>query len=268
MAEPVDSSRPDEGILVAYLDGALEAEERAALEARLASDPSLRARLEELRGGGRPFAAAYDALLDAAPTERLGVMLADATSGHAVRAGAGRRLAAIAAAIVLFLVGAAVGYLWPIYMDDDTVEVAESPAPPNWRQVVAEYQTLMTRDTLAIIPESPAVLSDEVTAIGERVGLELTPDRLELPHVYLKMAQLLEFRGMPLARLAYLSREDGPIAFCIIANGQPDAEFAFEQREGSNIVFWTRDGLGYMLIGHAPREALETLAGELASRFG
>src|SRR5258708_24014256 len=34
--------------------------EQEALEARLAGDPVLKARLEELAAGGRPFAGAYD----------------------------------------------------------------------------------------------------------------------------------------------------------------------------------------------------------------
>jgi hypothetical protein len=145
------------------------------------------------------------------------------------------------------------------------VEVAEQP-PPGWRQVVAEYLVLTTADSLAVIPESPAMLADEVAAVGSKLALELTPDKLALPHVYLKRAQLLEFRGMPLALIAYLSREAGPVAFCIIANGQPDAELAFEEREGSNIVFWTKDGRGYMLVGKVPRETLEALASDLAAK--
>jgi hypothetical protein len=57
------------------------------------------------------------------------------------------------------------------------------------------------------------------------------------------------------------------VAFCIIANGRPDAPPAFEEREGRNIVFWNRDGRGFMIIGTVPREALEDIAATLDSRF-
>jgi hypothetical protein len=67
-------------------------------------------------------------------------------------------------------------------------------------------------------------------------------------------------------QLAYLSPESGPLALCIIANGRPDEGIAFEMREGFNIVFWTDKGRGYMLIGKAPRAALEAYAGTLQTR--
>ncbi len=268
MANPDDNGRSEDAILVAYLDGELDSEERARLEARLADDAALKARLDELSRSDRRFAEAFDGLLAAAPVERLNAML-DGVAG-AKAAGPSRRgrgLAAIAAALALFVAGGLVGYVASQATRQAPTETAQAP-PPGWRQVVAEYLVLTTADTLAIVPESPAVLSDELAAIGERLALDLSPDRLALPHVYLKRAQLFEFRGMPLAQIGYLSRDDGPVAFCIIANGQPDAGVAFEQREGSNIVFWTRDGRGYMLVGKAPREKLEALAADLAAHVG
>ena len=263
MANPVDSIGADDGILTAYLDGELAAGERAALDRRLVAEPALQARLEELRRGERAFRPAYEALLSVAPAERLqamftGLAAGNAEAGRRPSRGGSRRLAAIAAAVVLFLAGGLVGYLVP------TLRPVE---PPGWRQVVAEYQTLTTAETLAAIPDDPAMLLEELTVLGSKLALSLAPDKLALPDVVLKRAQMFDFRGRPLVQLAYLSPADGPIAFCIIQNGRPDADLAFEQREGSNIVFWTRDGRGYMLIGKTPREALEAYAGDLAARF-
>ncbi len=264
MAAAVNSSHPDDGILVAYLDGELDAEERAALEKRLSGDATLRGRVEHLRLSNLPFAKSFDLLLAAAPKDRLDAILAECRHAHTKAPRRGWRPAAIAAALALFVVGAAAGYLVPMLAGvTETVRVVEAP---GWRQVVAEYMTFMTADTLTIIPESPAVLADELSAVGQKISLDLTSDKLALPHVYLKRAQLFEFRGRPLAQLAYLSRDDGPLAFCIIANGRPDAPMAFEKREGFNIVFWTNNGLGYMLIGKTPRGELEAFAGDLAQK--
>ncbi|MCR4282179.1 MAG: zf-HC2 domain-containing protein, partial [Bauldia sp.] len=83
MANPVDSVGTDDGILTAYIDGELSADERAALEARLAREPELQARLEVLRRGDRSFAKAYEALLSAAPAERMQAMLADLAARRA-----------------------------------------------------------------------------------------------------------------------------------------------------------------------------------------
>jgi anti-sigma factor RsiW len=210
-------------------------------------------------------------LLAAAPRDRRVAILAVAVGGQArpPATSAYRRLAAIAAALALFVAGIAVGYLLPALdgaAPEMVVEEEEAPPPPNWRQGVAEYQTLTTADSLAIIPQDAGLMEQVLTAVGDKLALTLTTDKLALPHVYLKLVQLLEFRGLPLAKLSYLSPDLGPISLCIIANGRDDAGFAYEEREGSNIVYWTRNGRGYMLIGKAPREELEAFAADLASR--
>jgi anti-sigma factor RsiW len=266
MANPVDNSfagADDESILTAYLDGELAADERAAIEKRLLTEPALKMLLDQLGRGGRAFGPAFDALFAAAPEEKLAAMLADIAARHARngRRSIGSRWGwamAIAAALVIFAAGGLAGYMVPI--------LTHKPELPGWRQVVAEYQGLTTTETLAAIPENSAMVSEELTTIGGKLTLDLAPDKLALPNAALKRAQLFEFRGRPLVQLAYHTADNGPLAFCIIANGRPDTSIAFEMREGFNIVFWTNKGHGYMLIGKAPREALEAYAGDLAAR--
>lgn len=269
MADPVDSGPaivggPDDNTLTAYLDGELDAAERAALEARLSREPPLAERLAVLRAGDRGFAPAYDALLEAAPTERMEAMLAGIVARQPVvvsvsqRRGMPRGWLAAVAAVVIFAAGAAAGYLLPMLRPAD---------PPGWREVVAEYFVLITPETLEIIQNDPASMSAELGVMGDKLELSLSPDALALGDAELKRAQLYEFRGRPLVQLAYLVDSAEPMALCIIANGRPDADVAFEEREGSNVVFWTKDGLGYMLIGKASRAALEAYAGDLSARL-
>jgi anti-sigma factor RsiW len=251
----------DDALLTGYLDGEITGAERAALEQRLLAEPALKVRLDQLGGGGRAFGTAFDALLAAAPQQRLSAMLADVIGGRAPRRRDGwRRFAAIAAAIVIFIAGAAAGALWPSF-------VTRAPASPGWRQVVAEYQSLTTAETLAAIPGAPETISAELSVVGQKLSLDLTADKLALPDLALKEAQLFQFGDKPLVQVAYLSPADGPIAFCIIASGTPDAGFDFEQREGYNIVYWTKAGRGYMLIGKAPQTELQAFADGLAARI-
>lgn len=259
----VDSADSD-AILTAYLDGELDAAERAVLETRMLGEPQLKVRLDQLGRGGRAFGPAYEALLSAAPGARMQTMLADLVAKHGNVAGRRSRspwwsLPAIAAAVVIFIAGGLAGYAVPML----TRQAAE---PPGWRQVVAEYQGLTTAETLAAIADDQPAMSQELSNIGGKLALDLSPDKLALPDATLKRAQLFEFRGRPLVQLAYLSADSGPLALCIIANGRPDEGIAFEVREGFNIVFWTDNGRGYMLIGKAPRAALEAYAGSLAMR--
>lgn len=260
MADSADS----DAILTAYLDGELNAAERAALEERMLAEPQLKMRLDQLGRGGRAFGPAYDALLSAAPGARMAAMLADLVARHEQVAARRARsswwsLPAVAAALVIFLAGGLVGYGVPALTH-------KAPEPPGWRQVVAEYQGLTTADTLAAIPDDQPAMTQELATIGTKLAIDLSPDKLSLPDATLKRAQLFQFRGRPLVQLAYLSAASGPIALCIIANGRPDEGAAFEMREGFNIVFWTDNGRGYMLIGKAPRAALEAYAGTLQTR--
>jgi anti-sigma factor RsiW len=265
MTDPVDDPVSDDALLTASIDGELAAGERSALEKRLAVDAALAARLEALKRGGRDFAGAFDLLLSGAPEQRLSAILAEAAE-QARPAPVRRdwRPMAIAASVALFVLGAAAGTLVPLATGlVQPVPVAEAP---NWRQAVAEYMGFVTPDTLAVIADNPAALAGELSAVGEKISVALSPDRLTLPDSSLKRASLYDFRGKPLVQLAYLSPAEGAFAFCIIANGRPDAAVAFETREGFNIVFWNRNGIGYMLIGKAPRATLEAFAGDLEAR--
>src|SRR5579871_5106762 len=107
-----ETESADDSQLVAYVDGGLSPDERAALEARLAGDPGLQERLRRLAAGNRPFSEAYDVLLRNAPRERLTAALDRARTGFIAAEAAKQRQAVrrwlrpLAAAIVLFVAGA------------------------------------------------------------------------------------------------------------------------------------------------------------------
>ena len=267
MAHPADSDSAvgaDDGILTAYLDGELAVEERVALEKRFLGEPALKVRLDRLVRGGRAFGAAYEVLLAAAPDDRLQAMLSHVVASRTRATVVWPRarwnsLAALAAAVVIFVLGGVGGHFLPstLHQPDEA---------PGWRQVVAEYQGLTTAETLAAIPDNPDGISQELKLIGGKLALDLSPGKLVLPDAALKRADLFQFRGKPLVQLAYLTPESGPIAFCIIPDVGPDADRAFEERLGFNVVYWTDDGHSYMLIGKAPRAALETYAADLQTQ--
>jgi anti-sigma factor RsiW len=270
MAGPVDSAEsvgPDDVALTAWLDDELSPEERAALDRRLAAEPQLRSRLDFLRHGDRPFVSAYAELLAVAPTERLSAnfakLVADRDGSGAAKATwwQTRRFAAIAAALVVFAAGAVAGYVVPRALEP-------APAYPGWRQVVAEYHALISPETLAVMNQDQAELATELVAVGERMALDLSPERIGLPDATLKRVQLYDYNGRPLVQLVYDSPAVGPFALCILSTDRPNTEISFEERVGSNIVYWYKDGRGYLLIAKgANRDQLETYAGDIAARF-
>src|SRR5262245_52065626 len=103
MANPVHNPSGDD-VLTAYLDGELDGEAKRALEAALAADAGTRARLEALKGSGRPFQESFALVTEAAPRERLTTMFAGMAPPRA-ELGAPRRFWMSAAAVVLFAGG-------------------------------------------------------------------------------------------------------------------------------------------------------------------
>ena len=61
----------NDALLVAYLDGQLKPEVHQELEQRLRTDASLSARLTALAEVSQPLRVSFDALLEAAPRQRL-----------------------------------------------------------------------------------------------------------------------------------------------------------------------------------------------------
>ena len=258
-----DGSAPSDADLTAYLDGEMAGEPREVLAARLGRDAELRDRLALLARGGRPFRQTFDALLDQAPTERLDAILASLPEPQPTPA---RRtwsrtasLAVAAAGILLFLAGIAADRLLPFGREETE----------NWRQAVAEYLTLYSADTLTAVPDDPSYRAAELASVGQRLGLDLSPERIALPGLALKRTQLYRLEGVPLAQISYLDPESGPVAFCILQAPKAGREFEVEQREGQTIIYWSRGDRTFMLVGMMAASRLralaETLAGQLAA---
>jgi anti-sigma factor RsiW len=261
-----EDMEPEDATLIAFLDGVLPAAERAELERRLAEDFGLKARLDALAAGTRPFRESYDALNAHAPAQRLEAMLARSLKAVPVpvandnQRGRGWRLppAAIAAGLALFLIGAGIGHYapasgWPFGASQE----AEQEQPDAWRTKVAQYWGLTTSQTLLEMPNDTASAERDLAVATQRLGFPLTPEKVALPVQELKRVELFHYDNAPLVELAYFDELNGPIAFCIFANNpgsvtQPE----LEQRKGFNVVYWSDAQRSYMVIGHGPDEIM------------
>jgi anti-sigma factor RsiW len=266
------SQDDEDARLVAFIDGELDEPARASLKARLAIDPVLRERLMRLQEGGRPFAAAFEVLLDQAPVGRLEAALAahiqrqerPPTSVRNSLTTRAARLAA-AAAVAVFCAGVAIGRFGPSWYASSP----ESAAPAgdqdeDWRQAVAEYMALYTPDTFAT---EPASQEKALAALGAKIGLSLTPERIALANLQFKGAEIFAFRGAPLGQLGYVDPKTEPVLFCIIRDSEPDAAMKAESRGEFAVASWARSGRGYMLIGRLPVDQVAELADTLGKRF-
>ncbi len=252
----------DDRKLTAYLDGELDEGERAALDARLEADPTLRARLDALRVAADRTRAAFAALLETAPLAPMKERLDAALAAAPARAAPfwSRRAAAIAAAvaIIAFAGGLGVGR-WSAGSGDDLGE------HEDWRQAVVEYMALYTPESFGEAA-SPR-LGEEIGMLSRRLDAPLDVDRLKADDLSPRRAELLQYDGAPLGQIGYL---DGatPVAFCILRDGEADAPLASSSRDGFAVASWAQGGRGYMLIGNIPIERLTALARSLKEKTG
>ena len=275
--------------LVAYLDGMLDEEDALHVEREVKLDRDLEARLELLRRGDRPFEEAYNALLGEAPEKRLQEILKRAKEPPAPKAdeneidrpmpqvvGAsvsirrepwvGWRM--LAAAVVLLAVFA--GGLFSsrfVQLPGVTTQTAEqSWAKRGWRAAVAEYQSLFITQTLENAGTNAEERTAGMRAVSEYLGLDLTPDKVTVGPLELKRADILQFGGNRLVQVAYLADGKTPVSFCIIKGKRKAHELEQEQRLGLNIVHWSSEDFGFMVIGDLPKAELDQIARTLQQR--
>jgi anti-sigma factor RsiW len=250
----------DDAALVALIDNELDETSRNALLARLATDERLRQRRDELREAGAPIAAALDALLGQAPLARL---RAAVPLYGPIRAAAGRfagiALRELAAGLVIGLLVAGLA-VW----------AAHSFGPFNeredWRSAVEEYANLYTNETFSPLNPDAALEATELSAVGAKVGANLTPQNVALPDLRFTVAFMLSFGGSPLAVIAYVDPAGTPVLLCVIADHATDAPMRSERRGDLSLAWWSRSGRSNLVIGRIPVERAVALAHTLEKR--
>src|SRR5271166_3306543 len=238
----------DDAELVALIDNELDETRNKALLARLETDERLRERYEALREAGAPIGAAFDALLEQVPLERLRARLPlDSGARVPSRRFAGMAFRELAAGLVF----------GPPRSGEDE----------GWRAAVVDYMKLYTNDTFAFISPDRPVETFGLSAVGKKVGADLTPDNVKMPGLDFKVAFNLSYDGAPLGEIAYVDSTGAPVLFCVIANKEADAPFRSAKRDQFSLALWSRNGLSYLVIGRMPEQRVAEFAQTLVTRF-
>jgi anti-sigma factor RsiW len=258
MSELDNKNMPSDELLTAFIDGELEAAERNRMEKLIAGDARVAERFDFLSRSDLPFREAFEPVLAAASSAKLDAMLAAIPSTKEQKkaaSGIGRRgfLSAIAACLVagVAIDRAAIGISHRLAKPDEGTE---------WRAVVAEYLSLYTSDTLSAPAGDRAEQAAQLSEVGSKLGLTLTPETVAMPGVDFKRAQVLNYDSKPLAQIAYLDPESGPMALCIIPSTKGASAPDMENRRGMNVVYWSNATHAFMLIGHSPIDRMKALA--------
>ncbi|AGS20609.1 anti-sigma factor family protein [Rhizobium etli] len=257
---------PSDEDLTAFIDGELTAEDAAQIEAIVKEDESVAERLEFLARASLPFEQAFAPLLQEAPREKLERMLEaipareDPKAVSAPAASRRRFLAALAASLVagIAIDRAVLGLGRGFSAKDESSE---------WRAVVADYISLYTAETLAGPTPAGESQAAQLAPLDDKLGLSLSPEAVSLPGVDFKRALLLQYDGKPLAQIAYLDPETGPMALCIVQSDAGPKAPDLESRKGMNVVYWSNGRHAFMLIGRIPGSRVQELAESVRSRL-
>jgi anti-sigma factor RsiW len=249
----------DDAELVALIDNELNDSRRTALLARLAADERLRQRYEEFRRTSAPLAA-FDELLAQAPLARLRALLPpDEPLRQASRRFAGLALRDLAAGLIGIIAAGAAAWV--------ALSLGLLRERQDWRTAVVEYTNLYTNETFSPLNPDASLQAIELSALGAKVGVNLTPESVALPGLRFTVAFMLAYDGVPLGVVAYVDPSGAPVALCIIANDAPDAPIRSERRRDLSLAWWSRGGRSRLVIGRIPEERAVALAQTLEKRI-
>lgn len=251
----------DEAI-VAWLDGEMREDERHAFEQQLNNDAALAARVEPLMQSNQPWQQAFAPLLEEAPVNRmqakLNILLHQPVNVPPQAKGVSRR--SLIAASLSFL---AVGVLAGRFIRPGEQKLS---GEPEIRDLIAQYMSLYSAETLADINVTPQALQNGLNRMQQDIGLRLQQAEVEIPEAELKSVRMLRYDSTSIAQMAYLHASYGPMALCISRSKAADSPaLKHEVRRGLNLVWWRSKGYEYVLIGRNPQQDLQQ-SGELLQR--
>jgi len=254
MAEPL----PDTD-LSAYADRQLPAERAAVVEAVLARDPTLAARVAEIRAQNAALVAALDPWLSEPIPERL---LAAATPPARPRAGWWKPALAAAATLVL---GLAVGW----YGRDLLLE--RQGTPTTFAREAAFTHVLYTVDQRRPVEVWASEEKGLVTWLTRRLGHPVHAPDLNGMGFALVGGRLVAGNAKPTGMFMYENAEKQRLTLQVrkLDPGAHETAFRYSVEDGVGVFYWIEQECGYAISGSLDRSQLLAVArvvyGQLAA---
>jgi anti-sigma factor RsiW len=246
----------EEGDLHARIDGRLPAERSEAVDAHLAADPELAEKWSQYAEQRAALRAAFSARSDEPipPRLRVATLLAEQRSRRQ------RHLTAVAAAVVVFLLGGVGGWvareIWP----NLTSSASAMLATAVFDDAIAAHRTFSveTRHPVEVGANEEAHL---VQWLSKRIGHRVVAPDLAALGFRLMGGRLLPAESRPAAWFMY---EDGKgtrlSCYFLSADAGRQTEFKYREQNGIGAFYWVDDGLAYAITANADRELLLKVA--------
>lgn len=270
----------DDITLNAYLDGELDEPGAREVEAALARYPALQRRLDGLaRAVALARAALTPALHEALP-DRLAAI---ATAPAAMPSPAGANVvtltpratrrwvvpAALAASLVLTMVGGGIGYEHYISSGRGLPRLV---AGDSWLDTVSNFHQVYAR----IYADEDRALVDIAGDDAERVGAffgQRLARNLQVPDLTghgfaLQGGRLVLIQSKPSAQIVYVADNGKTLTLSIlsVAGGRDQAP-RLERRRDANVLHWRSGGTNYALVGDIEPGLMNAIAADIAPKL-
>lgn len=233
--------------LIAYFEDALPPAERAALEARLAQDPRAQALLEDWARQNEDIRALYGET----DTEPVPARLREALRpSPAPRAPLLRQALAAMALLVLGLVGG-----WAGHARLGT----PAPVPALAEAALTAHNTYVVEVVHPV--EVPASQRDHMDSwMSKRIGAPVSPPDLSASGFALMGGRVLPAGDRVAGLYMYENAQGLRITLYVAQQEAGDSAFRFGGDRQTESLHWGEGGLGFVLTGALPRDALRQMA--------
>jgi Predicted transmembrane transcriptional regulator (anti-sigma factor) len=261
----IETRKPiEENDLHAFVDGLLDEERQAEVEAWLADRPEDAARVADWQAQNAGIRALFSSIGEARPED------ARLFAARIVRPFRfpRTRLLQVAAAIALFVSGVAAGQLAPplLHRDDggSGIETVAIDLPQQSRSAFLIYASEV-RHPVEVGADEQAHLA---TWLGKRLNLPFRIPDLTATGLELVGGRLVPVSGKPGALLMYEDAAGQRITVMIGRNDENHStSFRYASDGGIETFYWIDGPVGYAVSGEVPRERLQQIADECYRQF-
>lgn len=278
-------SRMDDVMLMAYVDGEVDAATAREIEAAMAADPSVAARAQRMRDGAAITRAAFaDVLHEPVPDRLVAALAGGGTIGAATAAAAANvvrleprksRAAqhgvlgwAMAAGLAALIVGYGAGrYTSIIPATDNPIQVASTTPGglgERWLDHVAGiyqvYTSSLAQKDKLLVDFSAEDVPELEKYFGTKLNRKLAVPDLSARGFAPQGGRLLIIGGKPAAQFLYTSATGDLVALVVAHSDAPYLPAQSDRRGDVNIVHWRNNGYAYAFAGTIDHQRLQDIA--------
>jgi anti-sigma factor RsiW len=262
-------TRVDDVMLMAYVDGEVDAETARQIEHAIGADPRLAARAKMFRDSAAMLRGAFAVSLHEKVPDRLVAALSPlAKPDNVVKLGARRPARqviawAVAASLAALVVGSGSTY-WYVTSDPVGSGNLQLASSERWLDHVSGfydvYSSEMKKDDRLLVDFKADDIPELSNWFSARLNRPLSVPDLSGLGFRPQGGRLLIINGKPAAQFLYRS-DAGEVVGLAIASGSGDYQPArTARRHNVNIVHWRNAGFSYAFMGTIELDRLEKLA--------